>query len=571
MKKLLLIPVLAIALLGYVTSCDLPDTEIHIASGSFMTHVTAVSFINETSDEAAGKLLTELDGTPVEITGPDKDKVYNIEGNQGDGAFTIQGGALLLLLDPNIEFQSDEESYTVNLIVRPQGYLERNVPVTFVKQENNGSVEVALVKVAEIQNNDKVAIEKTTSAIPTSGAAKGELQEEISLKADNSQAAEAGVTTEVKVPQGIKMKDDAGNVLTGKLEAEVVSFTETDEGTAFFPGGLMPDNINMENNPDTADREPVSGAFVSAGFTAVNMKVDGKRVSNFEGKKVAVTMRLGENTMNPQTNEPYKIGDSVDIWSYETENGQWRFEKTGTVIADPNDSSKLIVEFETTHLSFFNLDYLERGNGGRCRYSYLNVKWPGLDRANKINCRFSLKYVGSSAGTSRWRQTVINKTSEIYDGKRITLKNTPRRPVEITVYDMDNKKEIFKKVFGQGQICGGNGNIDITVAPPVKKQLVTLNFLGKCSGSKVFPPVGTRVFYKKVGEPDSAYKQFHYVAFENRYDESIITDKVDVGQKYVLKAYAGGEAKTYTIDVSAIKTLIEIEIPEDICKALTKK
>lgn len=565
MKKLLLIPVLALALVGYITSCDLPDTEIHIASGSFMTHVTQVNFINETSDASAGKLLTELDGTPVEITGPDAEKVYNIEGEKN---FTIQGGALLLLLDPNIEFQSDEETYTVNLIVRPQGYLERNVPVTFIKQENNGSVEVALVKVAEIQNNDKIAIEKATSTIdPVTQA----LPEEIKLTADNSKETERGVTTEITIPKGIKMKDDSGKILTGTLEAEVVSFTETDEGTAFFPGGLMPDNIEMGTDENGNQRPSESGAFVSAGFTAVNMKVGGKRVSNFEGK-VAVTMKLGENTMNPETGEPYKAGDNVDIWSYETENGQWRFEKTGKVIADPNDSTKLIVEFETTHLSFFNLDYLERGNGGRCYRSTLNVKWPGLDRANKINARFTLKYVGETSGrTSRWSQTVLSKTSDIYDGKVIRLKNTPQRPVEITVYDMDNKKEIFKKRFENGEICGGKGDINITATLPNKKQMVTLDFLGKCSGSKVFPPVGTRIFYKIKGEPDSAYKLFHYVAFENRFDETIITDKVDVNKTYILMAYAGGEKQELEIPVKALKTLVEVKIPDDICKALTKK
>ncbi|MCB9427126.1 MAG: hypothetical protein H6584_08920 [Flavobacteriales bacterium] len=565
MKKLLLIPVLALALVGYITSCDLPDTEIHIASGSFMTHVTQVSFINETSDQAAGKLLTELDGTPVEITGPDAEKVYNIEGNKGAGAFTIQGGALLLLLDPNIEFQSDEETYTVNLIVRPQGYLERNVPVTFVKQENNGSVEVALVKVAEIQNNDKVAIEKATSSID---ASTKELPQEITLKADNSQSAEAGVTTEIKIPQGIKMKDDAGNVLSGTLEAEVVSFTETEEGTAFFPGGLMPDNIDMGKDENGNQRPSESGAFVSAGFTAVNMKVGGKRVSNFEGKKVAVTMRLGENTMNPETEEPYKVGDNVDIWSYETENGQWRFEKTGKVIADPNDSTKLIVEFETTHLSFFNLDYLGRGSVGRCYRSNLKINWPGLDRINKVNCRFTLKYVGGS----RWSQNVVSKNSEVYDGKVITLKNAPQRPVEIRVYDTDNKQEIFKKVFGTGEICNGKGDINITVAPPVKKQMVTLKFIGKCDGSKVFPPVGTRVFYKKgTANSEGEWKQFHYVEYINRFDETIITDKVQIGETYTLKVYAGDKAYNKEITIQGTNNTIEIKVPDNICASLTKK
>ncbi len=555
MKKIILIPLMIVAAIAVIINCDLPDTELHIASGSFMTHVTEVNFVNDTSNEAAGKLIEGLDGTVVEITGPDAAKVYNIEGKRD---FKIQGGALLLLLDPNIKFVSDDEKYTVNLIVEPKGYLKRNVPVTFTKNENNGFVEIALVEIAAISKMEKIArAEDNTGTIDATAG----LNKEIVIKADNSKKAVEGVTTEIVVPQGVKMKNEKGQILTGTLKAEVISFTETGEGTSFFPGGMFPENIDMGGG------RTEEGAFVSAGFTAVNMTVGGERVSTFDGKPVTIKMNLGANTHNPKENRPYQVGDDIDIWSYETENGQWKFEKTGKIVLD---GTKLCVMFETTHLSYFNLDYLASGDGGRCRRSNLKIKWPGVDMANKVKCRFNFRYVGSTSSSDRWRQSAITKNDYIYDGVVIDLKNAPQLAVEVEVYDLENNTPLGKFNFKNGDICGGNGNVNIDVAAPVKKQTISIEFKGLCTGTRVYPPVGTRVFYKKASEPNTAYKQFHYVDYLSRLSDKIITTELLVGTEYTFKVFAGAEGKEKTITLQSTKSEIVVEIPQEICTALIK-
>ena len=555
MKKLILIPLMLIATIGVVINCALPETELHIASGSFMTHVTEVSFIDDASNEAAGRQMTGLNDQIVKVTGPDADKVYNIEGKK---EFKIIAGSLLLLLDPNIKFVSEDQKYTVNLIFEREGYVTRNIPVTFVKNENNGSVEVVLVKTSAIDNGSLESIKRSEGS-GNLDTTTGALSNEIVIKADNS--AKKGVTTEITVEPGTKMKDSKGNVLKGSVKAEVISFTETNDGTAFFPGGMLPENVVM------GDGSVADGAFVSAGFTAVNMTVGGERVSTFEGKPVSVKMDLGANTINPETNAPYKVGDGVDIWSYENENGQWKFEKRGTVVSE---GDKLCVMFATTHLSYFNLDYLARGTGGTCRNSALKLKWTGVDRASKVKCRFNIRYVGPAGRSDRWYQSVVTKNDYVYDGVQIDLKNAPRLPIEIEVYDLDNKKPLGTFEFASDAICNRNGDINITAPVPTKQQLISIEFKGLCSSTRVYPPVGTRVFYKKTSEADTAYKQFHYVDFISRLDSKIITTKLEVGVSYTFKVYSGGEAAIREFTAKSDSNKIEVQIPEEICKALTQ-
>lgn len=544
MKKFTLIPWLTLLLTGIIANCDMPDTEVHV-SQDFMTHVAQVSFVTDASNEAAGKLLEELNEVTVTIDGPDKDKVYNIEGKR---VFKIQGGRLHLLLSPN-ELTTDTESRTVNVIVDIPGYLKRNVPVTFIKGINNGFFEVALIKKTNLPQGIKLASDNSGTVGTTTG-----LDKNIPIKASNEDTG--GVTTEIIIPAGVKMKDATGAVLSGKLEAEVVSFTDNGDLTAYFPGGLMPTNIDM------GDGTTQDGAFVSAGFAAINMKVNGKTVKTFEGGEVDVKMTLGKTTYNPATGLPFKKDDTIDIWSYDDDKGQWKFEKTGTVQEDTDGS--LYVTFTTSHLSYFNLDYLASGDGGRCFYANLRIKWTGVTTENKVRARFVFTYLGT--GASPWTQRVMTSEGEVFNDANIYIYNAPRLPIQIEVYDIDNGKSLAKKTFGNGQLCNGNAEINITASAPIV-ELVSLTYKGMCNGTRIYPPVGTLVYYRPVG---GNWQIFHYVDYAKRFDTKIVTNKLKVGKTYDFWIFAGGKSQQRTVTIDKAVNSIEVKLPDDICKALTK-
>lgn len=545
MKKFNLFPILALLLTGIITNCDMPDTEVHV-SQDFMTHVAQVNFVTDASNQAAGKLLEDLNEIPVTIEGPDKDKVYNIEGKR---VFKIQGGRLHLLLSPN-ELTSDTESRTVNVIVNISGYLKRIVPVTFVKAINNGFVEVALIKETNLPAGIKLAEDKNGKVGTVTG-----LDKTISIKASNDDVE--GVTTEIIIPEGVKMKDANGGLLSGDLIAKVISFTDNGDLTAYFPGGLMPTNIDMGNG-NTQD-----GAFVSAGFAAINMTVNGKTVKTFEGGEVAVKMTLGKTNYNPATGLPFKKDDTIGIWSYDDDKGQWKLEEENGIIKEDTDGS-LYVTFTTSHLSYFNLDYLASGNGGKCFYTNLKVKWTGVTSDNKVRARFVFTYLGS--GVNPWTQRVMTSEGEVYNDANIFIYNAPRLPIQIEVYDIDNGKSLAKKTFGNGVLCNGNAEISISAPAPVV-ELVSLTYKGMCNGTIIYPPVGTLIYYRPVG---GSWQIFHYIDYAKRFDSKIVTNKLKVGKTYDFYIFAGGKSQQRTITIEKAAYSIDVKLPDDLCRSLMK-
>lgn len=116
-----------------------------------------------------------------------------------------------------------------------------------------------------------------------------------------------------------------------------------------FPGGtLITDAV--------ADGEVIASAsnpayFESAGWINIEMEADGKVVNGFT-KPVKVTTPIPDTLINPQTEEPFKVNDQIDIWSL-SNGGVWRKEQTARVQGSPG---KLFAVMEVSHLSTWNLD-----------------------------------------------------------------------------------------------------------------------------------------------------------------------------------------------------------------------
>ncbi|MCB9427124.1 MAG: hypothetical protein H6584_08910 [Flavobacteriales bacterium] len=564
MKKLQSIPLLVLALIGFVTSCDLPDTEIHIASGGFMTHVTQVEFVNSEPVGSASRYIPSADGVAVTISGPDADKVYNTEGEKD---FKITGGSLFLLLDPNIDF-SDKESYTANLSVTIPGYEATTVPVTFNKDVNDGYVEVIML---DVNNLPKEVVKETI----TKGALDSSLglDQEVSLKADNSSTG--GVSTEVTFPKGAVMKDDKGTVLTGDLEVSVTSYSETGIGTAFFPGGLDQKNIINKEGKEEA------GSFFPAGFAKINTTVGGQPVASIENGEVSVKILLSEGSINPKTGQPYKAGDEIDIYSYSNATSQWKYEQTGTVVDFSNTASR----GNNLHFGVLGLRSTSRYIIGgavvagavivennqdydiQCKTGHITINWNNLKKNEGVNCTFTVK---RNRGFYFSHKALVKNTNTIALPK--TLNNGS---YEIIIHDTDHNIPLGSSThnlsanYARGLSPGCEISINIDKANPIKKQ-ITLQFQGLCGSSKVYPPVGTRVFYKESGTLDE-FVPFHTTTVQNKFDTTLITDKVSVGSKYDFKVVYN--TKTEIKSIPAIKegvNVIETEIPDDICKALTK-
>ena len=550
MKKLVhsLLTILSVGFI--ISSCnftDLPNADL-VISQDFMSHVAVVNFISDTSADASGLLDETLDKTVVTITGPDAAKVYNIEGKK---SFIITGGKVQLFLDPTADFSGDKE-YKVDLTVEPAGYLKRIVPITFSKDQNDSSYEVAMLKKSATPSGITIAT-NTSGAVTATG-----LTTAINLTASN--VATSGVTTAITVPAGIKMKDASNTVLTGKLETEVISFSETGSNTAYFPGGLNPENIDMGNGTTA------SGSFVSAGFASINMTVGGKKVKTFEGAKVAVKMTLSKNNYNPKTAKPFAPDDTIDIWSYDDDKGQWKFESTGKVKKDADNS--LYVSFETSHLSAFNLDFWFNDAVSYCfrKTNYVTFKWNSSIADINAKVEFS-SFALVSWG--RWGQVTTAINIDIMEGEPVYFRLAPKGATHLNVYDNSTGKLLLSQDFAEGGLCL-NPTVTLDVPNPPSQVLVTLKYKGTCSNTTatVLPPVGTSISYREKGK--TGWRSFHQVTVQNKNQTSITTNLLEIGKTYEFKAFVGQRSEIRTYTISQANMSFEVKIPDDICKALVK-
>lgn len=556
MKKFLL-SLITVLLVGFIfNSCqfpELPDPEITI-SQDFMSHVAVVNFITDTSAEASGTLEESLDQTVVTITGPDASKVYNIEGTKD---FKITGGMVALLLDPSADFVANNE-YNINLVVEPAGYLKRIIPIKFIKDQNENSYEVAMLKKSSMP--DGITMATNTAGVVTATG----LTTAFDLTASNT--ATNGVTTTITVPAGIKMKDVNNTALTGKLETEVISFTETGDNTAYFPGGLNPEKIDMGNGTTA------SGAFVSAGFASINMTVGGKKVKTFEDAKVAVKMTLSKDNFNPLTEEPYKEDDTVDVWSYDEDKGIWKFEKKGIVKKDA--SNALYVDFETSHLSSFNLDCLFSGADGRC---FGDFSWD-INKTNRITFNWTANvasidarvvfttYATFAGGalSGSWGQYFRSYDETISKGDVSYIYNAPRTTTKMDVYDRSSGKLLLTKIFAKSALCA-NPSVTLNVPSPPSPTRVTLKYQAMCPNktTKILPPVGTTIYYKQTGT--TSWRSFFRVTVSNRSQTSLTTNLLNVGKTYDFKVVVGNKKTEKTYTITSANYFIDVPLPDRIC------
>jgi hypothetical protein len=558
MKKILIIPVLTLLIAGVFSSCDIQTPSLDIAiSTDFMSNVATINFITDVSNSAIGNLVRDFDGakSKVTISGPDAESVYNLLGERN---FKVNGGALHLLLHPSADLNS--RPYTVNVLFEAAGYLSRNVTVTFSKDNSDIVIQVPVVNKANLPSGISIATSSTATMSTSTG-----LDEKVVLAASN--ASTEGVSTEITIPAGIKMKDSNGSLLSGKLKAEVISFSEGNGGTAFLPGGMTPNNVILE------DGSQVAGSFVSAGFATINMSVGNNRVSSFEGGNVDVKMTLSKTNFNPETGAPYKVGDTIVVWSYDEANGQWKFVYNAIIKADTNNTQKGMLNlfldfivpiddfpFPTIKSKIFNIGFLSPMVPD-CQDKTVTVKWPGADIA--VNTSVKVNLVSNLSGGYTYKQQVFSGSFAIKNNSVHNLGTFPNNmDIEVVIFDADNNREIFRKVFAEGTACSIS-TIDIT-EPYVKKPTVSITYSAKCGSVLIYPPATTTFYFKEAGstlEP----KVFYTVTTETANSNTIVSDKIEVGKTYEFSVFAAGENQTGTYTIESASNFIDVVLPDDAC------
>lgn len=288
-------------------------------------------------DASTGELIGQDNNKQVEVNmeGQHAASIIDISGLQKD-LYKSTHGFVELAIDPGV-VPSPESPVKFTVIAKTEGYLNTSLPVELLKSDDN-IFEIRMVNL----DNPPEGVTKLVSN-------EGETDPEGRVK-DDLNLITPGGEVELKMKSGTILKNSNGEPLTGQLNISLFHFSNLeDESLMAFPGGL---NANVEM--PGGEYEQVF--FFSAGFIALEIADEnGKIAETMLTYPLEVTMEIPEETYNPDKQTGVAAGDTLPVWSYEVETGEWTYETSDTVQLSSKGTYE--VTSEMWHLSYWNWDW----------------------------------------------------------------------------------------------------------------------------------------------------------------------------------------------------------------------
>jgi len=220
------------------------------------------------------------------------------------------------------------------------------------------------------------------------------------------------------------------------------------DSMAAFPGGFAANvDVPAANSGVLNGVAANAGTFVTAGFAQFNVTDSaGNSIKNF-APPLSVGIDLPKSTLDAN-GVPVVAGGEYPVWSYDDATGKWVFEKMGTIAEkNPVDPNNFTVQFQTAHLSSWNLD------------QYFN------------SCTATVNLQGRPSGDARALTVeVVGSTGLRYASaitmtdSTLTLLRAPRINATITVKD---RGVVVGQVVNSA-LC--NGAVSLPVTLPVLPQ-----------------------------------------------------------------------------------------------------
>lgn len=341
MKKLIfgIIPVLFIVLTSRCTLAEdieklqgaVDSLALVIGTPSFETGVH-FDFIN-----AKTKNYVDEVEVKVTVTGTHSQDVYNNLGVR-ENPFLSRHGMMELIIDPRkVDTTAMKTTpFEFNVTVEATGY---NSVTQKVKLFGSGMEKIAITLIKLNDAPAGISASSTNSFVGTNSSGRTTQQSSINMNAGQQS---------VTIGTGVGLRDDSGNPVTGTVAASVVFFDPLSEAAQdAFPGGL---NVTADmGNNTTEDIQ-----FVSAGMFDLRLTAGGKKVSSFDNGGITLKTEVSPELTNPNTGQPLKENDVIELWSQDEGTGKWVFEKMDTV---RKVNGKLVLEETVTHLSLWNWDF----------------------------------------------------------------------------------------------------------------------------------------------------------------------------------------------------------------------
>jgi hypothetical protein len=508
----------AVVLLALVSviavRCKKPTEGIQInVNTSSLFHYTALVQIVDPS----GAVPTNLS---VAITGPDAAAIYGLDGKK---ALTSASGFISIAVHPKME-PTATTPLNFNLVITGPGYLTLTVPVTITSTQKSQVVKASILNLTI----PTAGVGSTTVAATTNA---GTVTTPITATTPASSGVES---TSITVPTGTKLQDANGNTVTGAVAVTVNNFN-TSQQTAvdLFPGGALSSN-NIIDNTGTK----VTAALIPAGFANIQMTAGGTDIKKFSAP-ISVSMTLDPAFKNPTTGNTLAAGQIMDIYSYDTGTGQWKYEQPATVT---NVGGNLAVNFTTSHLTVYSAVV----KVGSVSFNVKTTTNIPIADGQSYPVRLVAQY-GAASGIIVFSKTLTITSETLNGGFDLSGLPSPTATTPIIVRILD---VTGTTTYGSGSLVAGATTLNLALTLPTTVTTTDLILKLDCngagssasgaSGNNVgsYTPPDFALSFKPTGAPFSSYVKLGDVK-----NGELITTLLQSGVKYDFFAAFGTYSK----------------------------
>lgn len=513
--KTYLLPVLALLTGLTITWCCTKPTKDFVIniSSNIINYKTTLHFVDATGGNSIPAGLT------VSLDGPDASKIYDYSGTK-ELKLEESTGTLTVGVDPRYNPTGNVLSFNVKSSA--PNYLTVNTPLTVASTERNQAYVVTMINL----NNTPAGVKAVQPTAAISGGTAG-----TPVQAATTADATTTTTAAVTVPTGTQFRDANNNLINGSSVKVVVAAFDPAQPQAMqaFPGGQLQTQVVGGSASEVF--------MLPAAFTTVNMSIGNTEVRNFSAP-ITIQLGVNTNTFNPSTNAVVKVGDNLNIYSYQVQTGSWTFEKTAPVT---NVGGKLVVEFTTTHLTTFAA-CVPPGNVRPCTGSkpYLVFNAPGIDPASSDVFIVDIYPTGVGANPA----PIYSQYVPVHNGDSLQLTSLPTGNLNIQVsrvdydhYQLSDYKNRGANVGSATATLCGSSTIPVNISFNGSNYLKGTG-VAVCpnDNSKVYlPPNDAEVYYRRSGTGD-AYRILGFIV-----DESVTTTLLTPGERYDIKGNYGGK------------------------------
>lgn len=452
----------------------------------------------------------------ISISGKDAESVYNREGYKD---YVASSGVLGLGISPR-RVPTADNPVKFNVTVSGTGLMTKSVSVTLNPGDSSMVFPVNVMKLTSPPEG------VTVNQLSLSLGSEGSMVVPVIISTDGTDGNNE--STEITIPAGAQFKDATGAVVVGsQLKTTLIQLDPSKESSlAVFPGGaLSVEDVQLENG------KTGNAILNPAGYIDITMTINGKEIKQFT-QPLEVSMQLDPNFYNPSTRQVIKVGDELDIYSYEVTTNRWTFEKKANVVMI-NGSLRAV--FTISHLT---------------GYSAMVTR--------EANCNMSIKeMLGYYPATINFTTTFYSTKEDRTTPDKLLMTVTDGRPMadngDYSLYDFwVNDQDTYMVVvthssgFEMGRAyrsgCGLREPIILTLPPFIPP--VTMQLYVRCPGKTTVVPVNLmptfEMFYRAAGTTD-AYKMLGQVT--NGY---ITTMLLEADKAYDFRAHWGNQVKYIT-------------------------